>query len=49
VGRWLKRLAILGAIGGLAGLVIQRRHGDRFDPAQPAHDWGTTSLTIDEA
>jgi hypothetical protein len=45
--RWLKRLALIGAAGAIAGVIIRQRRRPGFDPQRPAHDWGTASLTID--
>jgi len=46
--RWLKRLAIMSAVGAVVGLVVKRKTEQPFDPTQPAIAWGTTSLRIDK-
>jgi hypothetical protein len=47
--RWLKRLAIMSALGAVAGLALKKRTEKPFDPTQPGIAWGTTSLRIDDA
>lgn len=46
--RWRTRLALLGALGGIAAVFFVRRNRVEFDPARPTHAWGTMPLTIDE-
>lgn len=46
---WLKRLAVAGALAAVAAAVVRKKNTAPFDPARPRHDWGTTSLTIDDA
>lgn len=46
--RWIKGLAVVGAILGVGAVVARWLNGPAFDPTRPRHDWGTASLTIDE-
>jgi hypothetical protein len=46
--KWLKRVAIMSAVGAVLGLVVKKKTEQPFDPTQPGIAWGTTSLRIDE-